>query len=115
MIIRQREIPVKPLGDKPVQVKALLTRRAHTESISVSWIHMAGRCCQEMTCNLSDRVYYVLSGDGEFQVGDNPAETASEGDLVYIPKGVPYVFGGTMTYLVMNAPAFLEGSDITVE
>ncbi len=115
MIIRGREVPAEPLGDKPVQVKALLTREAHTESISVSWIHMAGRCCQEMTCNLSDRVYYVLSGDGEFQVGDNPAAAVSEGDLVYIPKKVPYAFSGYLSYLVMNTPAFVPGSDTTID
>ena len=115
MIVHQRDIPQEPLAEKPVQVKPLLTRQSHTESISVTWIHMAGRCCQQMTCDLCDRVYYLLSGEGEFQVGGEPVETVTEGDLVFIPKGIPYSFSGHMTYLVMNVPAFIPGSDITVD
>jgi mannose-6-phosphate isomerase-like protein (cupin superfamily) len=115
MIVRQREIPEEPLGEKPVSVKPLLTRLGHSEAVSVTWVRMAGRCCQQMTCELSDRVYYLLSGQGEFQVGDDPAEMVAEGDLVLVPKGVPYSFSGDMRYLVINVPAFVPGSDITIE
>jgi mannose-6-phosphate isomerase-like protein (cupin superfamily) len=115
MIIRQGEIVEEPLGEKPVSVKALLTRETHTETISVSQVRMDGRCCQRMTCNLSDRVYYLLNGEGEFQVGDAPAGTVGQGDLVFIPRGVSYSFSGHMTYLVINAPAFIPGSDITID
>jgi mannose-6-phosphate isomerase-like protein (cupin superfamily) len=115
MIIRQREIAEEPLGEKPVSVKALLTREAHTESISVTQVRMDGRCCQRMTCKLSDRVYYLLSGEGEFQVGDAPTGTVGSGDLVFIPKGVSYSFSGHMTYVVVNVPAFVPGSDITID
>ena len=34
---------------------------------------------------------------------------------VFIPMGVPYVFEGHMTYVVMNGPGFVEGSDKVVE
>jgi mannose-6-phosphate isomerase-like protein (cupin superfamily) len=115
MIIRQREIVQQPLGQKPVLLKPLLTREGHTESLSVTWVQMAGRCCQQMTCHLSDRVYYLLSGTGEFQVGDDPLEQVAEGDLVFIPKGVSYSFSGQMSYLVINVPAFVPGSDVTIE
>jgi hypothetical protein len=33
------------------------------------------------------------------------------GDAVFIPRGTPYEFGGEMTYLVINAPAFVPDSD----
>jgi mannose-6-phosphate isomerase-like protein (cupin superfamily) len=115
MIVRQREIPPEQMADKPVRVRPLLTRQAHTEAVSVTWVQMAGRCCQQMTCELSDRVYYLLEGSGEFQVGTDPVERVDSGDLVLIPKGVPYAFSGDMVYLVINVPAFVPGSDITVE
>jgi hypothetical protein len=38
-----------------------------------------------------------------------------QGDLVFIPKGRPYSFSGDMTYLVINIPAFIPGSDITID
>ena len=44
-----------------------------------------------------------------------PCELVREGDLVFIPKGKPYSFSGDMTYLVINVPAFVPGSDITIE
>lgn len=115
MIIRHAGLPEEALGDKPVWVKALLTREAHTEALSVTRVRMAGRCCQQMRCDLSDRVYYLLSGQGEFQVGQDPSEPVSEGDLIFIPRARPYSFSGDMTYLVINVPAFLPGSDITID
>ncbi len=115
MIIRQGEIPEEALGEKPVWTKALLTRATHTEAISITWVRMAGRCCQQMTCELSDRAYYLLGGQGEFQVDQAPSELVHEGDLVLIPKGKPYSFSGDMTYLVINVPAFVPGSDITID
>ena len=114
MIVREQDVPPERLGQKPVLMKALLSRK-HTETISVTWVELAGRCCEQMTCEISDRVYYLLGGQGEFQVGDDPVERVGKGDLVFIPKGVPYVFSGDMTYLVINVPAFVPGSDITVE
>lgn len=115
MIIRAADVPAEQLGAKPVFIKALLTRAAHTEAISVTWVELAGRCCQQMSCELSDRVYYVLGGVGEFQVGEDPRARVDTGDLVFIRKGVPYAFSGEMTYLVINVPAFAPGSDITIE
>jgi mannose-6-phosphate isomerase-like protein (cupin superfamily) len=68
-----------------------------------------------MTCEVSDRVYYLLGGRGEFQVGEEEPKAVAEGDLVFVPKGVPYSFSGHMRYLVINVPAFVPGSDITIE
>jgi mannose-6-phosphate isomerase-like protein (cupin superfamily) len=115
MIIRQGEVSEEPLGEAPVWIKPLLTRDTYTEALSVTWVRMAGRCCQRMRCDLSDRVYYLLSGQGEFQVGQAPTETVHQGDLIFIPKGRPYSFSGNMTYLVINVPAFIPGSDITID
>ncbi len=35
--------------------------------------------------------------------------------MVVIPRGTPYEFTGTLTYLVMNGPAFKQGDDVVME
>ena len=60
------------------------------------------------------RVYYIIDGEAEFKVGDNTGKVES-GDHVLIPKGIPYEFNGEMTYIVINGPAYVKGSDIYLE
>jgi mannose-6-phosphate isomerase-like protein (cupin superfamily) len=91
-------------------MKKVINRAEHSDSISLTWVEIWGRH-EKVVCDLSDRVYYIISGEGEFQVGDAPAAAVTAGDVVFIPKRVPYVFAGRMTYVVMNGPAFVEGSD----
>jgi mannose-6-phosphate isomerase-like protein (cupin superfamily) len=82
----------------------------HTPAISVTWVRIWGR--HERVVNSScDRVYYIISGSGRFQVGDAPAGSAEAGDFVFIPRDTSYEFEGSMTYIVMNGPAFTPGSD----
>ena len=54
-----------------------------------------------------DKLYYVLSGDGEAQVGEESREV-SEGDLVLAPAGVPHGLKNTglvpLVVLVVFAP-----------
>jgi mannose-6-phosphate isomerase-like protein (cupin superfamily) len=57
-------------------------------------------------------VYYVLEGSAAFVIGDEPELEARKDDVVVVPRGVPYEFRGDMTYLVVNAPAFVEGDDV---
>ncbi len=60
----------------------------------------------------SDKVYYVIEGSADFVLGEEPAVEARAGDVVVVPRGVPYEFEGHMTYLVINAPAFVDGDDV---
>jgi hypothetical protein len=87
---------------------------AHSPDISVTWVKIWGHH-KKMVCDISDRAYYIIDGEGEFQVGDEEPGKVQAGDMVFIPKAVPYVFDGHMTYLVMNGPAFLPGSDQELE
>ncbi len=70
---------------------------------------------ERVVCDRSDRVYYIINGSAEFQVGGDTPDRVRAGDVVFIPMGVPYVFEGHMTYVVMNGPGFVEGSDRVVE
>jgi mannose-6-phosphate isomerase-like protein (cupin superfamily) len=84
---------------------------ASTESLSVTYIRHWSRH-RRITCNESDRVMFVVDGETIVQIGDEAPAVLKTGDFALIPRGTPYEFSGDFTYLVMNAPAFKEGSDI---
>lgn len=114
MLIRLDEIPEIREEGYPLVMKTAVNRAQHSPDISVTWVKIWGHH-KKMVCDLSDRVYYIIEGEGEFQVGDGEPFQVRAGDLVFIPRSVPYVFDGHMTYLVMNGPAFLPGSDQELE
>lgn len=114
MIIRLQDLPEITAEGYPLVMKTVIHRQAHTPDISVTWVKIWGHH-KKMVCDVSDRVYYIIDGEGEFQVGDGETEVVAAGDFVYVPRSVPYVFDGHMTYLVMNGPAFLPGSDVELE
>ena len=47
--------------------------------------------------------------------GDEEPQHVSPGDFVLIPRGTPYEFKGNLTYVVVNSPAYREGSDMRNE
>ena len=114
MIIREKDIEEIIPESGVLIMKRVINREQHSENISVTWVKIWGHH-KKMACDISDRAYYIIQGDGEFQVGDDPPGKVTTGDYVFIPKGVPYVFDGHMTYLVMNGPAFVPGSDRVLE
>lgn len=82
-----------------------------TESLSVTHITIFGRL-RRITCEESDRMMFIVNGQAVVQVGDDAPALVRPGDLVLIPKGTPYEFKGNLTYLVINSPAYREGSDL---
>lgn len=115
MIIKAQELPEISEAGYPLVMKRVIHRGRHGDSISVTWVKIWGHH-KKMVCDVSDRAYYIIEGAGRFQVGeDTEWGNVSAGDYVFIPRGVPYVFDGHMTYLVMNGPAFLPGSDRVLE
>jgi len=111
LIVRAGDVPEGLQPPRPLSLKRFITAEEHSSQISMTWVHIWGH--HERVVNAtSDRVYYILDGEGTFQVGDGaPMETVSAGDVVYIAHGVPYEFEGHMRYIVMNGPAFTAGSD----
>ena len=111
MLIRPDELPEIEKPDNDLVMKLVVHRDQHSRDLSVTWVRIDGRH-RRLKCETGDRVYYIIEGEGRFQVGDDaPWHTGSAGDLVFIPRGVPYELEGTLTYLVINGPAFGPGSD----
>ena len=81
-----------------------------TESLSITHIRHWSRH-RRMRSDESDRVMFVVDGETTVQIGDEQPAVLKAGDFALIPKGTPYAFSGDFTYLVINAPAFREGSD----
>jgi mannose-6-phosphate isomerase-like protein (cupin superfamily) len=122
-VVRLRDVPEIPVdrGDmKLVMKKAIGSRQrdtsfsmpVSTDSLSVTHIRHWKRHAR-MRCDESDRVMFVIEGETVVQMADEPPERLGAGDFALIPKGTPYEFSGDFTYLVINAPAFRQGSDIT--
>jgi mannose-6-phosphate isomerase-like protein (cupin superfamily) len=121
-VIRLSEVPeiaVDVPGARRVMRKVIGSTRGDpnfrmptsTESLSVThikhWSHH-----RRMKSDESDRVMFVVEGETTVEIGDERPEVLVAGDFALIPRGTPYEFRGDFTYLVINAPAFREGSDI---
>ncbi len=111
MIIRPNDTPEAAQDGRPLTLKRVINIDEHSSDISVTWVDIWGHH-DRVVNDISDRVYYIIEGDGRFQVGDGPPiEPVTAGDFVFIAKGVPYEFDGHMRYVVMNGPAYRTASD----
>lgn len=114
MIIRTKDVELETEAANPLTFRRMVRRDRHGPLLSLTWIRLEGRH-ERIVCHESDRVYYILEGTATFEIGDRPAEAADTGDVVFLPRGTPYAFEGSVTYLVMNGPAFRPGSDLLVD
>ncbi|MGE0304227.1 MAG: cupin domain-containing protein [Acidimicrobiia bacterium] len=51
----------------------------------------------------TDIVYYVLAGAGWFEL-DDVRHDVTQGDVLLVPGGTPYRYGGAMSYLNIQSP-----------
>ncbi len=121
-VIRLADLPeiaeVGPDRDTIVMKKVIGSRERdpafsmpdETPSLSITHVKIWGRL-RQMTCEESDRVMFIVEGDGVARVGDDPPQRFGPGDFILIPRGVSYEGHGNFTYLVINSPAYLAGSD----
>jgi mannose-6-phosphate isomerase-like protein (cupin superfamily) len=86
----------------------------NTDSLSLTYIKIYGRL-RRIRCDESDRAMFIVEGDAIVRVGDEEPQHVSPGDFVLIPRGTPYEFKGNLTYVVVNSPAYREGSDMRNE
>ena len=122
-VIRLVDVPelavIEPDGATLVMRKAIGSRSRDpnfkmplsTDSLSVTYIRILGRH-RSIRCDESDRVMYIVEGDAIVKIGDEEPAHVHAADFVLIPRGTPYEFKGNFTYLVMNSPAYREGSDL---
>jgi mannose-6-phosphate isomerase-like protein (cupin superfamily) len=63
---------------------------------------------------LSDRIYFILEGKGEFIINDKiiPVEAT---DVVIVPKNTPYDYRGKMKLFLVHTPAFNADHEIKLE
>ena len=81
-----------------------------TSSLSITHVRVWGQL-RRTICNESDRVLFIVEGGGVALVGYEPPQGFKSGDFILIPKGTPYECEGDFTYLVINSPAYREGTE----
>ncbi len=54
---------------------------------------------------LSDRIYFVLDGKGEFIINDKTIPV-KKSDVIVVPKNTPYDYRGKMKLFLVHTPAF---------
>lgn len=79
--------------------------------------HLIIECHDRLTVSLiqheSEFNYYVLKGAGYF-VFNEEKQTVKEGDLVVIPPGTKYSFGGEIKMLLINTPHWSQEQETAV-
>lgn len=63
---------------------------------------------------LSDRVYLVLEGTGEFIIDDDviPVEPT---DVIIVPRNTPYDYRGKLKLFLVHVPAYDEQFEVKLE
>lgn len=66
---------------------------------------------------ISDRVYLVIDGAGEFYFGgeegqDEETVAVEKDDVLLIPKGTVYDYEGRMRLFLAHFPAYEQDSDV---
>lgn len=114
VVIRPADVAAEAEPANALVGKRLVRGDTHGPDISVTWISIDGRH-KRLVSRQSDRVYYIVSGAGRFELGDAAPVAVAAGEIVFIPRDVDYALEGRMTYLVMNGPAFRPGADEYLE
>ena len=100
--------------ENAAEVQPVVAFSEGSSSVSVTWVSIDGRH-RRLSSKRSSRCYYVLSGSLTFVVGSEAPIPMGAGDALVIPRGLPYDFSGTASYLVINTPAFESADDVFVE
>ena len=87
---------------------AVLTRKTQVVLIEVE--SKLGATIRQGEC---DFCYYVLEGNGYFEIND-AKETCVKGDLVVIPAGNKFTFGGKMKMLLNCTPPWSQSQEETI-
>ncbi len=65
----------------------------------------------------SDRVYYILDGEGEFVI-NNKVFSVEQSDVVIVPKNTSYDYRatkGTLKLFLVHCPAFEPDAEVKLE
>lgn len=100
-VIRAKEIKEQDFGY--IKVKQLLNQK-DVDNVSAALIKINGTN-KKVVNKRGDALYYIIEGKGSFNI-DGEEILVETGDLVYIPKGIPYFDKGNLVMLSFNNPRF---------
>jgi mannose-6-phosphate isomerase-like protein (cupin superfamily) len=109
MLISAAEQPEVEAPDDELSMRTLL-RAEHGAGLSLTQVRLSG-AHRPLRAPRTTRVYYVVEGSASFTVGEEQL-VAGAGDVVVVPRGERYSLAGEVTYLVLNAPAYVDGDDV---
>jgi len=88
------------------------------ERVSVGIVESRGRHGR-IRQPISDRVYLVLEGEGEFcfgdEEGDDEVVTAGKENVVIVSKDTAYDYRGRMRLFLVHTPAYEQDSDVRLD
>ncbi len=87
--------------------------KAESKKMSCAYINVGGRHGKIKNIK-SDRLYFVISGNGKFIVNDKSMDVKKT-DAILIPKSTPYDYKGRMKLFLIDCPAFDPKADIKIE
>jgi mannose-6-phosphate isomerase-like protein (cupin superfamily) len=111
VLIRLGEVPEIDEPSNDLVMRPLVDAASGDGDLSVTWVRLSGRH-RRLRTDCSTRVYYVLEGEGTFELDGETEAAVVTGDVVVVPRGVAYALAGDLTYLVVNGPAFRAGDDV---
>jgi len=67
MIIKTENLPEMDGERNPLVMKKVIHRDDQSNDISITWVKIWGHH-KKLVCHVSDRAYYIIDGEGEFNV-----------------------------------------------
>lgn len=96
------DVPAVDLQPVPIDATRLVTGDDH-ERIGVTHMALNGDH-PWVSIEGNDIFYYILDGTGWFQQADAGPIVGAPDDLVQVPSGTLYRYGGAMRYLNIQSP-----------
>lgn len=105
----------RPFGWKGLKGRSYSSREDFTNA-SVAYFEVTTSHGKVKT-TLSDRVYYVIDGKGEFVINDKIFEV-KKSDVIIVPKNTPYNYKtkkGVLKLFLVHIPAFDPIHEVQLE
>jgi mannose-6-phosphate isomerase-like protein (cupin superfamily) len=61
-----------------------------------------------VTLTESDAAYFVLEGEGWFKIGSDETAIIGPNDVAFVAAGTVFEYGGTMHFLNIQSPPFIQ-------
>lgn len=80
--------------------------------------HLIIECRERLTVSLvqqeSEFNYYIIDGQGYFIINDEK-QPVKTGDMIVLPPGTKYSFGGRLKMLLINTPRWSKEQEIIIQ